>query len=104
MWPSTPITQRLALEYPIIQAPMNNTSLADMVGAVSSSGGLGSLGSATMTPEQLRGQVEAVRARTDRPFALNFFVHPPPQLDRERAARWVERTARYRAELNVQGE
>jgi nitronate monooxygenase len=85
MWPKTALTQRLALRYPIVQAPMNAITLADMVAAVSSRGGLGSLGSATMAPQQVREQVAAIRARTDQPFALNFFVHSAPSVDRARS-------------------
>lgn len=61
----------------------------DLVAAVSAAGGLGSLGAAYLTPETIAGEVAAIRARTDRPFALNLFVDgyesrtvdPQPMLD-----------------------
>jgi nitronate monooxygenase len=41
-------------------------------------GALGSLPCALLSPDQVRHQVAAVRAATDRPFALNFFCHTMP--------------------------
>jgi len=101
MWPSTPLTERLGLKYPIVQAPMASISTAPLVTAVSRAGGLGSIGSAIMPPAEVKAQVEAVRAQTDRPFALNFFVHPPPRADEEVAEQMRRRLEPYRRELGA---
>ncbi len=80
----TRICRILNIEYPIIQAPMNWISGADLVAAVSASGGLGTLGpnAGQTTPcnderevaERLRGQINKVRSITDKPFAVNVAV------------------------------
>ncbi|MDD5399299.1 MAG: nitronate monooxygenase [Dehalococcoidia bacterium] len=74
----------LNIEYPIIQAPMNWISGADLVAAVSKAGGMGTLGpnAGQKTPcndekevaERLRGQINKVRSLTDKPFAVNIAV------------------------------
>jgi nitronate monooxygenase len=103
-WPQTALSERLGLSYPIIQAPMIGSSLAQLAAAVSHAGGLGSLASANLTEEQLASEVEAIRAATERSFQLNFFVHKPPRLDRARAAALFARFAPYRAELGLSDE
>ena len=45
-----------------------------LAAAVSSAGGLGSLGCAYASPPQIDELARHVRALTDRPFALNLFV------------------------------
>jgi nitronate monooxygenase len=102
MWPKTALIERLALEHAILQAPMASISKADLVAAVSNAGGLGSLGSAVMTAAQISEQVAAIRAGTQRSFALNFFVHQPPRLDPRVADSMRARLAAYRTELGVQ--
>ncbi|MCX7315389.1 MAG: nitronate monooxygenase [Hyphomicrobiales bacterium] len=60
---------------PIIQAPMaGGVTTVELISAVSGNGGLGSLGAAYLTPEVIRVTAQAIRARTDRPFAINLFV------------------------------
>ena len=88
------LAARLGLRHAIVQAPMANIATAPLVATVSGAGGLGSLGSAVMTPEALDGQVRAVRSMTDRPFALNFFVHAPPRVDELQAQRVWSRLGR----------
>jgi nitronate monooxygenase len=46
----------------------------DLVAAVSNAGALGSAGAAYLTPAAIREQVDAIRARTDRPFSVNLFA------------------------------
>ncbi|MBU6499184.1 MAG: nitronate monooxygenase, partial [Rhodospirillales bacterium] len=61
--------------YPIIQAPMaGGATTPALVAAVSAAGALGSLGAAYLSPEQIAQAVAAVRAATDRPFAVNLFA------------------------------
>src|SRR3954453_24013456 len=65
----------LEVETPIVQAPMGGgPSRPALVGAVSSAGGLGSLGAAYLQPAQIDEAVRAIRALTDRPFGVNLFV------------------------------
>ena len=78
------ICELLGIRYPIIQAPMNWVSGADLVAAVSSAGGLGTLGpnagadhiteDVGLTGERMRAQIRKVRKRTQEPFAVNIVV------------------------------
>ena len=76
MWPDTRLTELLGIDHPIIQAPMAGSSTPDMAAAVCAAGGLGSLGCKWGDADQVRGFSDAMRARTNLPFNLNFFVTP----------------------------
>ena len=76
------ICELLGIRYPIIQAPMNWVSGADLVAAVSEAGGLGTLGpnsgakkitpDVELTGERMRDQIRKVRDLTRAPFAVNI--------------------------------
>lgn len=100
-WPQTRLTELLGLDYPIVQAPLATISTAPLVSAVADSGGLGSLGSALMSADELTAQVELVRQQTSRGFALNFFVHEPPVEDAAALLHMRARLEPYRRELGV---
>lgn len=72
------LTEMLGVDRPILLAPMANITTAAIVAEVAEAGGLGFLGSAPMPLPTIEAQVAAIRARTSRPFGLNFFVHAPP--------------------------
>jgi len=74
----------LGIRYPIIQAPMNWVSGADLAAAVSRAGGLGTLGpnagadtitqDVALTGERLRSQIRKVKSLTQKPFAVNIAI------------------------------
>jgi enoyl-[acyl-carrier protein] reductase II len=76
------ICELLGIRYPIIQAPMNWVSGADLVAAVSEAGGLGTLGpnsgakvitpDVELTGERMRDQIRKVKGLTRAPFAVNI--------------------------------
>ena len=78
------LCELLSVRYPIIQAPMNWVSGADLATAVSNAGGLGTLGpnagAKTITPdvaltgERLRSQIRKVKSLTNKPFAVNISI------------------------------
>ena len=75
MWKANPITSRLKIKWPIIQAPMaGGATTPALVAAVSEAGGLGTLGAAYMTPQQIREAIHAIRDLTDKPFGVNLFI------------------------------
>ncbi len=74
MWSKNKLTEQLKIAYPIIQGPMSGSSPPALVSAVSNAGGLGCLGAAQMTPEQLRTAISEIRAQTNKPFAVNLFA------------------------------
>jgi enoyl-[acyl-carrier protein] reductase II len=69
----TPLCKRLGLEHPVFQAGMGWVARAELAAAVSAAGGLGVIGAGSdMTPDVLRTEIRAVRARTDRPFGVDI--------------------------------
>ncbi len=99
MWPRNDLQRLLGIDHPILQAPMAGASGAALATAVSEAGGLGAIGSATLPVNAIREQSEAVRARTNRPFNLNFFVHKDPPPDGKPGPRMRRRLAElYAAE------
>jgi nitronate monooxygenase len=63
------------IEYPIIQGPMGGgPSTPELVAAVSNAGGLGSLGAAYLTPEQITDAIRRIRTLSSRPFNVNLFA------------------------------
>jgi nitronate monooxygenase len=77
---TTPVTELLGIEHPILQAPMASAATPALAAAVSEAGGLGALGSAMLPVDELRRQTAELRERTDRPFQLNFFCHESPEV------------------------
>ncbi|ORY93107.1 2-nitropropane dioxygenase [Syncephalastrum racemosum] len=77
---STALTRALSLKYPFVQAPCAGHTTPDLVAAVSNAGGLGSLGGAMMNATDLRAAIQAIKAKTSLPFAVNLFCRPerPP--------------------------
>jgi nitronate monooxygenase len=65
----------LGIENPIIQGPMGGgPSTPELVAAVSNAGGLGSLGAAYLTPDQITDAIRRIRALSSRPFNVNLFA------------------------------
>lgn len=59
---------------------MSGAATPELAAAVSEAGGLGSLGSAVLTPVDLGDQLEAFHALSGGPINLNFFCHESPEL------------------------
>jgi nitronate monooxygenase len=68
-------TKLVGIEHPIVLGPMGGgLTTPDLVAAVSNAGGLGGLGAHMVPPDALRGAVDAIRSKTDKPFAVNFLL------------------------------
>jgi nitronate monooxygenase len=94
----------LGIEHALIQAPMAGVQGSALAIAVSKAGGLGSLPCAMLSLDQIRSEIEAIRAATDRPYNLNFFCHAPPPPDvatPERETAWRKLLAPYYAERGI---
>jgi nitronate monooxygenase len=91
----------LAIELPLIQAPMAGCQTSELAIAVCGAGGLGSLPAAMLTPEALGKELTAIRAKTDRSFNVNFFCHKPPQPDLAREAQWRALLSPYLEEYGI---
>jgi nitronate monooxygenase len=66
----------------IVLAPLaGGPSTPELAAAVSNAGGLGFLGGAYLSAEQLHEQIAATRRLTSRPIGVNLFVLRPAQVD-----------------------
>ncbi|QHS23188.1 nitronate monooxygenase [Virgibacillus sp. MSP4-1] len=71
----TKVTERLRIQYPVIQAPMaGGITTSELVAEVSNTGGLGMIGAGYMTPDQVRKQIREIKELTGSPFGVNLFV------------------------------
>lgn len=72
---TTALMSKLGVPLPIIQAPMaGGGDTPDLVAAVSEAGGVGFIGGAYLTPDQIAEAGRTVRSRTGRPFGINLFA------------------------------
>jgi len=72
---SNSLLKLLGIEHPVIQGPMGGgPSTPELVAAVSNAGGLGSLGAAYLTPEQITDAIRRIRTLTSLPFNINLFA------------------------------
>jgi len=95
------LAARLGVEHPLIQAPMGGgITTPELVAAVSNAGGLGSLGASYLPPEELVRQAQAVRALTQRPFAINLFSPVGPSRSADPAP-MLAILARYHQQLGL---
>jgi nitronate monooxygenase len=83
------LIERIGASLPIIQAPMAGTSTPAMAAAVSNAGALGSIAVGAVDPAAAGAMIDEVRARTDRPFNVNVFVHRPSTRDEAAEAAWA---------------
>jgi nitronate monooxygenase/enoyl-[acyl-carrier protein] reductase II len=72
----TPFCDLVGVDLPIVLAPFGPWEQVELAAAVCEAGGLGSLGTAIRSPEQLREQWARMRAATGRPFAINHTGRP----------------------------
>ena len=100
---STPLSARLGLASPIIQAPMaGGPSSQELVAACSAAGVLGSFGFAYTQPDEMKKQSAWVRAKTDRPFGINLFTSTQPeQIDSTSQRGALDAVAGYYKELGL---
>ena len=98
----TPLTRRLGMEHPIVQAPLaGGGDTPELVAAVGEAGALGFIGAAYLTPPQIADAARAVRARTSRPFGINLFAPLPAPEGTMDPGPALERVAPFYAELGL---
>ena len=72
---STSLSRKLGLKYPIVAAPMFILSNKEMLVACAEAGILGAMPSLNArTPEAMRSDLEWIRSKTDKPFAINMTI------------------------------
>jgi len=73
--PASDFLKRLGIANPIIQGPMGGgPSTPELVAAVSTAGGLGSLGAAYLSPDQIVETIRRIRSLSSAPFQVNLFA------------------------------
>lgn len=90
-----------SLTYPIVQGPMLGASTRAMAIAASQAGALGSFAASGSNAAALKAEVAAIRAATERPFAVNLFILPPTAPVPATVASGMARLAAWRAELGL---
>jgi len=73
----TRLTELFGIEYPVVQTGMGYVSDARLTAATSAAGGLGIIGGALMSPEELAAAIGAVKELTDKPFGVNVRANQP---------------------------
>ena len=73
-WNKNRLTEKLGIDYPIIQGPLGGLSSQKLTAAVSNFGGLGSFAAHSMTPEAIKDAIAEIRSLTSKPFAMNLCI------------------------------
>ena len=98
------LQQLLSIDLPIIQAPMAGVQGSALAVAVSNAGGLGSLPCTMLSLDAMRTELAAIKARTDKPYNVNFFCHASPTPSAEREAVWRAALSPYYKEFGIDAE
>ncbi len=72
----TPLCDLLGIDVPVLCAPFGPWDEVELAAAVCEAGGLGALGTAVRSVEELEQQWRHLRELTDRPFAINHTIRP----------------------------
>lgn len=73
----TRLTDLLGCEYPVIQTAMGWVADPNLVAATCNAGGFGFLAGAVMTPAEVEEGIKQIKAKTDKPFGVNFHMYAP---------------------------
>ena len=83
MWPNRRLVDLLAIEHPLVLAPMAGLGTVELAASVCAGGGLGSLGCVGLQPERIMQAIDKLRRLTSKPINLNFFCHSTARADHE---------------------
>jgi NAD(P)H-dependent flavin oxidoreductase YrpB (nitropropane dioxygenase family) len=70
----TPICDLFGIEVPVVLAGMGGASGPELAAAVSNAGGLGILGAAACSPDELRRWIDRTRKLTSKPFGVDTLL------------------------------
>lgn len=98
------LTAMLGIDTPIVLAPFGGLSSVELTATVSERGGLGSYGLYGYDAERIRSTVDALRAATARPFAVNLWLPTGTERDPSDAeyARALEAMGPLFAEVGIE--
>ena len=94
----TQLCDMFDMDHPVMLAGMGGVSYHRVVAAVTEGGGIGTLGAAPMTPDQMDEEMAEVRKLTDGPFGVDLLTAMPGEM-----GPLVERVIRGGARLFVAG-
>jgi len=104
-WQDTRVSKLLGLQVPIIQGPFGGgLSSVDLAATVSEAGGLGSFGVHHLNETEIRKVAAAIRAKTQKSFALNLWLpfDQPAQPSAAQFDEYLQPLLPYYAELGLQ--
>ena len=78
MWCKNTLTERLRLQWPILQAPMGDKTTPALAAAVSNAGALGGLGMSGLRPENVRRRIEGFRQQSGGSVNVNYLLWETP--------------------------
>jgi nitronate monooxygenase len=84
------LSERLGIEFPIIQAPMAGVSTPALAAAVSNAGGLGSIGVGASDAGAARSAIAAFRERSRGSLNVNVFCHARARPQERVESEWLE--------------
>ena len=78
MWSNNLLTEKLGIEWPILQAPMAEFTTPELAAAVSNAGGMGSLGMWNFSAPQVAERISGFRQLSDGPLNVNYPLWEDP--------------------------
>jgi nitronate monooxygenase len=82
-WADNALTERLGLDWPILQAPMGSLSTPALAAAVSNAGGLGGLGMWGFSAADARRRIEGFRQQSGGSLNVNYPLWQKPEVSPE---------------------
>jgi nitronate monooxygenase len=95
MWPDERLIDLFKIEHPIVLSPMAGLGTVGLAASVCDTGGLGSIGCATMQPQAAATTILVLRRLTAKPINVNFFCHAPAEADARREQAWRDQLTPY---------
>ena len=96
-----PFCRKVGIRYPIAQAGMFQVAYGRLAGAVSAAGGLGVIGSAFMTGEELAREIAIAREMTKKPLGVDILFARVPAEDGQAAAYTAQVAEHIEVTLNA---
>lgn len=107
MWNTNAFTQKLGIQYPIIQGPFGGgLSTIELLTTVSNAGGLGSYGAHILSPSEIYDLVSNIKTQTNKPYAINLWVSDHDQggldINQSNYAAYMESFRPFYDELGIE--
>ncbi len=90
---TTPFTQQLGIQYPIIAGPMYPCSNPELVAAVSEAGGIGVIQPLSLTyvhGYEFRQGLQYIKSLTNKPIGMNALIEQSSRRYREKMNQWID--------------